>query len=114
MRNIFPSCSAMLLLMATVSCDTEVTNPGPVQVLMAEGFGTTTVTPAQTARGRGSWKDGKWTVTLARPLHPGAELGDLEPGKRGYLAFAIWDGDKQNSGSRKMRSGWVPFRLEEK
>jgi hypothetical protein len=89
-------------------------NPGPVQVLMAEGFGTTTVTPSQTARGHGSWKDGKWTVTIARPLHPGAELGDLETGKRGYLAFAIWDGDKQNTGSRKMRSGWVPFRLEEK
>lgn len=89
-------------------------NAGPVQVLMAEGFGNTTPTPAQTARGHGVWKDGKWMTTIARPLRPGAELGDLEVGKRGYIAFAIWDGDKQHTGSRKMRSGWIPFKLVEK
>ncbi|HSA91759.1 MAG TPA: ethylbenzene dehydrogenase-related protein [Terriglobales bacterium] len=89
-------------------------NAGPVQVLMAEGFGNTTPTPAQTARGHGVWKDGKWMTTIARPLRPGAELGDLEVGKRGYVAFAIWDGDKQHTGSRKMRSGWIPFKLVEK
>ena len=89
-------------------------NSGPVQVLMAEGFGNTTATPTQTAHGSGVWKDGKWTTTIARPLRPGTELGDLEIGKRGYLAFAIWDGDKQHTGSRKMRSGWIPFQLVEK
>lgn len=88
-------------------------NPGPVQVLMAEGFGNTTTTPAQTAKGRGNWKGGMWMVTIARPLR-GGELGDLEPGKRGYLAVAVWDGEKAHTGSRKMRSGWIPFLLEEK
>jgi len=86
-------------------------NAGPVQVLMAEGFGNTTVTPAQTARGRGAWNAGTWTTTIARPLRGGADLGDLEVGKRGYIAVAVWDGEKAHTGSRKMRSGWIPFLL---
>jgi DMSO reductase family type II enzyme heme b subunit len=86
---------------------------GPVQVLMAEGFGNTTVTPTQQAAGRGRWTDGKWVATIARPLRGGAELGELEAGKKGYLAVAVWDGAKQHTGSRKMRSGWIPFVLKE-
>lgn len=86
---------------------------GPVQVLMAEGFGNTAPTPAQTARGLGRWKAGKWVLTIARPLHGGPELGELAVGKRGYVAVAVWDGGKQHAGSRKMRSGWIPFLLRE-
>jgi DMSO reductase family type II enzyme heme b subunit len=86
-------------------------NKGPVQVLMAEGFGNVTPTSSQTARGSGKWNAGKWITTIARPLQGGPALGDLEVGKRGYIAFAVWDGDKQQTGSRKMRSGWIPFLL---
>lgn len=89
-------------------------NSGPVQVLMAEGFGNTTVTPAQSARGRGTWNAGTWMTTIARPLHGGAEMGELEVGKRGYIAVAVWDGEKAQTGSRKMRSGWIAFLLEGK
>ncbi len=89
-------------------------NSGPVQVLMAEGFGNTTVTPTQAARGKGNWKAGTWQITIARPLQGGTGLGDLEVGKRGYLAVAVWDGEKAQTGSRKMRSGWIPFLLEGK
>jgi hypothetical protein len=35
-------------------------------------------------------------------------------GKRGYVAVAVWDGAKAHAGSRKMRSGWIPFILGEK
>ena len=84
---------------------------GPVQVLVAEGFGNTRVAPAQTGRGKGHWASGKWTITIARPLAGGAELGDLPAGKRTYLALAIWDGDKSHAGSRKMRSTWIPLVL---
>jgi DMSO reductase family type II enzyme heme b subunit len=83
----------------------------PVQVLTAEGFGDTTPSSEQTARGVGRWKDGRWQVTIARPLAGGAALGELEVGKRGYIAFAVWDGDKQHAGARKMRSGWIAFQL---
>ncbi len=86
---------------------------GAVQVLMAEGFGNTRVAPAQSARGRGQWVRGKWMTTIARPLRGGAELGDLEVGKRSYVAFAIWDGDKAHTGSRKMRSEWISLSLRE-
>lgn len=89
-------------------------NSGPVQVLMAEGFGNTTPTGTQPSAGRGVWKSGRWMTTIARPLKGGDSLGTLEPGKRGYIAFAVWDGTKQHTGSRKMRSGWVPFILDEK
>ena len=88
-------------------------NAGSVQVLMAEGFGNTTVAQAQTARGKGSWNAGTWVTTIARPLHGGADLGELEVGKRGYIAVAVWDGEKAHTGSRKMRSGWIPFLLGE-
>jgi DMSO reductase family type II enzyme heme b subunit len=86
---------------------------GPVQVLMAEGFGNTRVVADQAARGRGNWASGKWLTTIARPLKGSAELGELTTGKRGYIAFAIWDGAKAHTGSRKMRSDWIPLRLEQ-
>lgn len=86
-------------------------NEGPVQVLMAEGFGNTRVAPAQSARGKGQWARGSWTTTIARPLRGGADLGVLTVGKRTYVAFAIWDGAKAHTGSRKMLSDWVPLVL---
>lgn len=90
---------------------TVLPGSGPVQVLVAEGFGNTRVAPAQTGRGKGQWEKGKWMTTIARPLAGGAELGDLTAGKRTYLALAIWDGAKSDAGSRKMRSTWVPLVL---
>lgn len=91
-----------------------VTGPvggGAVQVLMAEGFGNTRIAPAQQSRGSGRWVNGRWMITIARPLRGGTELGDLQVGKRSYVAFAIWDGSKAHAGSRKMRSEWTPLVL---
>ncbi len=84
----------------------------PVQVLAAEGFGNTRPAPLQAGRGKGQRVGGKWMITIARPLRGGAELGDLAPGKRAYVALAIWDGAKGHTGSRKMRSNWIPLLLE--
>ena len=78
---------------------------------MAEGFGNTQVAPAQTGRGKGEWTGGNWVTTIARPITAGAEMGDLDVGKRNYLALAIWDGAKSHAGSRKMRSNWIPLVL---
>jgi len=85
--------------------------PGGVQVLVAEGFGSTRPAATQMGRGRGQWVNGRWMTTIARPLRAGEELGNLDPGKRSYVAFAIWDGAKGHTGSRKMRSDWVPLVL---
>jgi hypothetical protein len=85
---------------------------GPVQVLMAEGFGNVSPAKSQDGTGHGAWKDGKWLVTIARPLDMGPDMASLEAGKRTYMAFAVWDGAARNTGSRKMRSGWIPLLLE--
>jgi DMSO reductase family type II enzyme heme b subunit len=89
-------------------------NAGLVQVLGAEGFGNVRTVPEQLARGKGEWARGVWVVTIARPLRGAAELGDLTSGKRSYAAFAIWDGAHAHTGSRKMRSDWIPLVLEKK
>jgi DMSO reductase family type II enzyme heme b subunit len=86
---------------------------GPVQVLAAEGYGNVApATQTQAGAGRGTWSDGRWVVTIARPLRPGPDMGVLEPGGRSYIAFAVWDGSARHTGSRKMRSGWTRLVLE--
>jgi hypothetical protein len=79
----------------------------PVQDLIAEGPGTITPVPAGASAGKGAYGDGKWAVVLSRPLPAG-----LAPGGRSQVAFAVWEGSKQEVGSRKMRSGWTPLSLE--
>ena len=63
---------------------------------------------------RHNTKDGCWMVTIARPLDLGPDMASLEMGKKTYMAFAVWDGVSRNTGSRKMRSGWIPLLLEER
>ena len=46
-------------------------------------------------------------VVLTRRLPPG-----LTPVARTQVAFAVWQGRKQEAGPRKMRTGWVPLALE--
>ena len=88
--------------------------PGSVvQQLVAEGFGSSSVPPQQFANGRGAWADGKWTVTISRPLQEGDGRNNLEIGKKTYVAFAVWDGAERQTGSRKMRSGWAPLAVQE-
>jgi len=84
----------------------------PVQVLMAEGFGNVSPAPVQEGAGRGLWRDGQWVVTIARPISPGPGMDTLEIGRKSYIAFAVWDGAAGHTGSRKMRSGWIPLMLE--
>lgn len=84
----------------------------PVQVVMAEGFGNLSPAPIQEGTGTGQWKDGRWRITIARPLNPGKGMDTLEAGMRSYVAFAVWDGAAGHTGSRKMRSGWIPLVVE--
>jgi len=85
---------------------------GPVQVMLAEGFGGSAAAATQDAKGRGDWADGLWRVTIARPLVLGEGRARLEAGARTYIALAVWDGARRNTGALKMRSGWVPLVLE--
>jgi DMSO reductase family type II enzyme heme b subunit len=85
---------------------------GAVQEIVAQGFGSATAAPAQKATGRGTWLEGRWLTTIARPLSEGAGAANLQPGQRTYAAFAVWDGAQRHTGARKMRSGWIPLVLE--
>jgi DMSO reductase family type II enzyme heme b subunit len=78
----------------------------PVQDLTAEGPGTLSPAPAR-SEGRGLRSEDGWSVVVARPLPEG-----MAPGRRGQIAFAVWDGAKEEAGARKMRSVWVPFTVE--
>lgn len=79
----------------------------PVQDLLAEGPGT--ITPAAETRsaGEGRWVKHTWEVVLVRPL-PDALRGQ----SHSQVAFAIWNGDRDEVGARKMRSVWIPLSLE--
>lgn len=79
----------------------------PVEDLVAEGPSTLRPAAATRSDGRGARAADGWAVVLTRPLPDG-----LAPGARTEVAFAVWDGEDQEAGARKMRSGWVPLRVE--
>ena len=79
----------------------------PVQDLIAEGPGTLSPSPAGRSDGLGKRTAGGWAVVISRDLPLG-----LSPGKRSQVAFAVWQGAQQESGSRKMRTGWIPLAVQ--
>jgi hypothetical protein len=81
----------------------------PVEDLVAEGPGTLEPGSALASDGRGKRTKGGWSVVISRRLPAG-----LAPGARTQVAFAVWEGSRQEAGSRKMRTGWVPMLLEKK
>ena len=74
----------------------------PVQDLIAEGPGTLTSAPATTSRGKGSRTADGWAVVIVRTTPIAVTSG------RTNIAFAVWDGSHEESGARKMRTGWIP------
>ncbi len=79
----------------------------PVEDLVAEGPGTLAPAPKTVSHGKGIFTNGAWQVVIARPLEPA-----LNPGSRTVVAFAVWQGSQLEAGARKMRTGWIPLRLE--
>jgi DMSO reductase family type II enzyme heme b subunit len=79
----------------------------PVQDLIAEGPGTTRPAPKSVSDGWGVRTANGWSVVLSRPLPDG-----IGGGGRTQVAFAVWQGAKDEAGSRKMRSVWIPLRIE--
>mgnify|MGYP003348637951 CR=1 FL=1 len=73
----------------------------PVEDLVAEGPGTLSPATKTVSRGKGVFGKTGWRVVITRPLPAG-----LVPGTRTQVAFAVWQGAQQESGARKMRTGW--------
>lgn len=84
---------------------------GAVDEILAEGFGSSSVIQNRMSMGQGTFKKSEWTVVIARPLK--RENGSvLEPGKGSHVAFAVWQGSKQEVGSRKsVTMTWIPLRV---
>ncbi|HVS13141.1 MAG TPA: ethylbenzene dehydrogenase-related protein [Thermoanaerobaculia bacterium] len=80
----------------------------PVQDLLAEGPGTLSPMAQQLSSGQGRRDEQGWTVVIRRPL-PRA----WGSASRSQVAFAVWDGGRQEVGARKMRSVWIPLHLIE-
>ncbi len=83
-----------------------------VHELLASGPGTQGLMPTQTVTGAGRYHEGKWSVVFERRLRPQQE-GELALAPEGdiEIAFAVWDGAKRESLSRKSISVLRPLRL---
>jgi DMSO reductase family type II enzyme heme b subunit len=79
-----------------------------VEDLIAEGPGTIAPAPSTSSRGHGVRTPAGWTVVITRALPDG-----LSPTSRTQVAFAVWQGAAQESGARKMRSGWIGLAMRE-
>ncbi|MBI3974855.1 MAG: hypothetical protein HY334_00510 [Armatimonadetes bacterium] len=85
-----------------------------VEDLVAWGFGTLTTQPHQDAIGFGSWREGRWTVLLARPLRT-KDPADVQfqPGGITHVNFAVWDGgNRDRNGQKNVTLMWWPLRLQ--
>ncbi|MDM7922503.1 MAG: ethylbenzene dehydrogenase-related protein [Pyrinomonadaceae bacterium] len=78
----------------------------PVEDLLAEGPGT--LTPAAAvSKGKGVRTGNGWAVVISRPMPAGFDAATPT-----QIAFAVWEGSNTETGSRKMRTGWVPMLLK--
>jgi hypothetical protein len=82
-----------------------------VDEIFAEGFGSSSVIENRMAIGKGVYNKGEWSVVIARPLK--RENGSvLDPTKNSFVAFAVWQGAKQEVGARKcVTMAWVPLQM---
>lgn len=79
----------------------------PVQDLIAAGPGTLSPAPEGHSTGVGRRAETGWSVVIVRDLPKTlASQGDSQ------VAFAVWEGAHQEVGARKMRTAWVPLKLE--
>lgn len=88
-----------------------------VEDLNARGFGTLTTqgTAGQNVRGRGTWKNGKWTVVFTRTL-ASDEPNDvvMKTDQKIPVALAIWDGSLADRNGQKMVTNWYKLTISSK
>jgi hypothetical protein len=89
----------------------QKTRTTPVEQVVAEGYGSTTHLPLETARGRGVHDGKRWTVALGLPMTRSGVGAPFTPGASTSIAFAVWLGDQANRGGRKHYADWIPFSL---
>jgi DMSO reductase family type II enzyme heme b subunit len=101
---------------ASIDNGTQTVPNGPVENLVAGGFGTLTFQDSgyQQVFGKGIWKDGKWSVVLKRNLVITSGNAKFSSGKLTPISFAVWDGGEAEVDGRKAVSTWYYVSLEAK
>lgn len=79
----------------------------PVQDLVAAGPGSLEPAAETRSHGHGVRTENGWAVVLQRPVPAG--FGDPA---RSQVAFAVWQGANDETGARKMRTGWIQMTTE--
>ena len=74
----------------------------PVEDLVASGPSTLTRVQPQGSSGKGVFGQAGWSVVIVRAWPKG-----VAEGRRTNIAFAVWQGDRNEVGARKMRTGWI-------
>jgi hypothetical protein len=90
----------------------QVNRTSPVEEVVAEGYGSVTHLPKQTAHGHGVNEDGRWRVVVSVPAARVGIGAPLEPGSSWPVAFAVWLGSQENRGGRKHIASWQTLVLE--
>lgn len=82
-----------------------------VDEIVAEGFMTSSVLPSRSAKSFAKWEANTWRIVVIRPLS--TQAGSvLNSNKSNFAAFAIWQGGKEEVGSRKsVTMTWSPLRI---
>ncbi|MBI1884721.1 MAG: hypothetical protein HYS09_00090 [Chloroflexi bacterium] len=84
----------------------------PVENLVAGGFGTLTTAEKQMVGGRGVWRDGTWRVLFVRDLDAGGDAyAKFAPGRTTNVAFAVWNGSKDERDGLKSVSQFAELQL---
>ncbi len=83
-----------------------------VDEIFAEGFGSSSVIENVESIAQGAWKNNEWDLVLSRSLK--RENGSiLESGKGSFVGFAVWQGGKDEVGSRKsVTMNWTPLKIQ--
>jgi hypothetical protein len=84
----------------------------PVEEVIAEGFGSSTHAPNQTAAGHGVNEGGRWKVVVSVPSAREGVGEALAPGTSWPVSFAVWLGNEENRGARKQIGDWQTLVLE--
>jgi hypothetical protein len=88
-----------------------LTRTSPVEEMTSIGFGSLTDLNEQKAVGKGVFDGGDWTVAIGTSM-AGGEEGRFTGDTATKVAFAAWNGGKDNRGSRKQYANWVDLHLE--
>lgn len=105
-------------LMSNPVAKLNPTKENAVEELNAEGFGT--ISPQadeyQNVEGFGQWEKGVWTAVFLRDMEAAgkwdAQLKDRKD--PALVAFAVWDGEKEDRNGRKVVSVWQRLHVLDK